>query len=459
MNQEQLAEEIYAIVGPADNIKRAYNCMTRLRLFLVKQDADMVSGLKKIDGVMGIHENGEELQVILGPGRAAAVAEKINAIRDQSSKQPETAAVSASKARVGDGKELHEAIRRKNATPIKLLFKRIAGIFVPLIPGFIACGLITGALNILLKIDPSMGDMASVKLLEVMGNAIFFGMNLFVGVNASKEFGGTPVIGGVMAAILTHPALSQVILWDSPLTPGRGGVIAILLVAAFAAWLEKKLHRIIPEMFDLFLTPLFVVLISGTLAIVVLQPIGGVISEAIGAAATTAINQGGAFTGFILGGMWLPMVMLGLHQAMTPIHAELFLRYGVNILLPVLAMAGAGQVGAAIAVYFKTKNAFLKKTVASALPVGIMGIGEPLIYGVTLPLGRPFIGACIGGAFGGAVQAAAAVGVSTMGISGLPLAAVSNNIPIYLLGILVAYIAGFIATWLIGFEDPEEEQE
>ena len=459
MDQEKLAEEIYAVVGPADNIKRAYNCMTRLRLFLVRQDAEMVSSIKKLDGVMGIHENGEELQVILGPGRAAAVAKKINALLKQAEEQPVTVTTAASKAKIGDGQELHAAIRKKNATPIKLLFKRIAGIFVPLVPGFIACGLITGALNILLKLDPSMADMASIKLLGIMGNAIFFGMNLFVGVNASKEFGGTPVIGGVMAAILTHPALAQVILWDNPLTPGRGGVIAILLVAAFAAWMEKKLHRIIPEMFDLFLTPLFVVLVSGTLAIVVLQPIGGMISEAIGAAATTAINQGGAFTGFILGGMWLPMVMLGLHQAMTPIHAELFLRYGMNILLPVLAMAGAGQVGAAIAVYFKTKNAFLKKTVASALPVGIMGVGEPLIYGVTLPLGRPFIGACIGGAFGGAVQAAAAVGVSTMGISGLPLAAVSNNIPIYLLGILVAYIAGFIATWLIGFEDPEEDSE
>ena len=459
MNQEKLAEEIYAVVGPADNIKRAYNCMTRLRLFLVRQDAEMVSSIKKLDGVMGIHENGEELQVILGPGRAAVVSQKINEMLKQPAEQTATVTMAASKAKIGDGQELHAAIRKKNATPIKLLFKRIAGIFVPLVPGFIACGLITGALNILLKLDPSMADMASIKLLGIMGNAIFFGMNLFVGVNASKEFGGTPVIGGVMAAILTHPALAQVILWDNPLTPGRGGVIAILLVAAFAAWMEKKLHRIIPEMFDLFLTPLFVVLVSGTLAIVVLQPIGGMISEAIGAAATTAINQGGAFTGFILGGMWLPMVMLGLHQAMTPIHAELFLRYGMNILLPVLAMAGAGQVGAAIAVYFKTKNAFLKKTVASALPVGIMGVGEPLIYGVTLPLGRPFIGACIGGAFGGAVQAAAAVGVSTMGISGLPLAAVSNNIPIYLLGILVAYIAGFIATWLIGFEDPEEEQE
>ena len=162
-------------------------------------------------------------------------------------------------------------------------------------------------------------------------------------------------------------------------------------------------------------------------------------------------------TGFILGGIWLPMVMLGLHQVFTPIHAELFVRYGVNILLPILAMAGCGQVGAAAAVYLKTKNALLKKTIASALPVGIMGIGEPLIYGVTLPLGRPFIGACIGGAFGGAIQAAAAVGVSAMGISGLPLAAVSNNIPIYLSGLLTAYIVGFIATWIIGFDDPEEE--
>ena len=88
-----------------------------------------------------------------------------------------------------------------------------------------------------------------------------------------------------------------------------------------------------------------------------------------------------------------------------------------------------------------------------------MGIGEPLIYGVTLPLGKPFIGACIGGAFGGAVQATFMVGASAMGISGLPLAATTNNIPVYLIGLIIAYIAGFTATWLIGFDDPEEESD
>lgn len=455
MDQEKLAAEIYDIVGAAANIKKINNCMTRLRLYLVQQDAEMTAKLKKADGVLGLNENGEELQIILGPGRAKAVSDGVRKLYARD-KAPVDDAAAVQNAKIGDGRELHAAIRRKNATPFKLLLKRVASIFLPLIPGFIACGLIMGGVNILLKVNPALASMASIKLLGVMGSAIFFGMNLFVGVNAAREFGGSPILGGVLAAILTQPSLSQVILWDNPLTPGRGGIIAVLLVAALGAWLEKKLHRIIPEMFDLFITPLLVVLIAGTAAIAVLQPIGGMISEAIGTAANVAVGQGGAFTGFILGGMWLPMVMLGLHQAMTPIHAELFLRYGVNILLPVLAMAGAGQVGASIAVYFKTKNKFLKKTVASALPVGIMGIGEPLIYGVTFPLGRPFIGACIGGAFGGAVQALAMVGVSTMGISGLPLAAVSNNIPMYLAGLLTAYVVGFAATWLLGFEDPEE---
>ena len=223
---------------------------------------------------------------------------------------------------------------------------------------------------------------------------------------------------------------------------------------AFGAWIEKFLHKFIPEMFDLFLTPLITILAAGMAAIFILQPIGGTISETIGAAATTAINSGGAAVGFILAGLWLPMVMFGIHQAMTPIHVELISQYGNTILLPILAMAGAGQVGAAAAVYFKTKNKFLKKTIASALPVGMMGIGEPLIYGVTFPLGKPFIGACIGGAFGGAVQAKFAVGAATLGISGLPLAATTNNIPIYLAGVAVSYIAGFVATWILGFDDP-----
>ncbi len=468
MDHEALAWQIFLLTGPAENIVSVTHCMTRLRLVLRQKDAAMVASLGKLPGVLGVHDAGEELQIILGPGRVDKVTAAYEALtmgdkaavppQAQAAKpQEEDAASSPETAAIGDGKALHARIRARNATPLKLLFKRIASIFIPLIPAFIACGLISGLLNVAGKADPAFTQTTLYQLLAIAGSTVFWGMNLFVGYNAAKEFGGTPIIGGILGALISHPSLASVELGGEALVPGRGGVIAVLLVAALQALIERGLRRVIPDMFSLFLTPLFTFLLAGTAAICVLQPLGGLISDTIGSAATSAIGSGGAITGFLLGGAWLPMVMLGVHQTFTPIHAELLSRYGVTILLPVLAMAGGGQVGASIAVYCRTRNHFLKKTIASALPVGIMGVGEPLIYGVTLPLGKPFLGACIGGAFGGAVQASFMVGAATLGISGLPLAAATDQIPIYLLGLLTAYVSGFAATWLLGFDDPPED--
>ncbi len=441
INNDELAKKILELVGK-QNVLSATNCMTRLRLQLTDRNDDMIAALKKIYGVLGVNIDGDEVQIILGVGKATTVTNAVNKILETNT------------VKVGDAKALHEKIRARNATPIKLFFKKISSIFTPLIPGFIACGLITGIIGLLIKISPALVDEPTIKLAMIAGNAVFWGMNLFVGINAAKIFGGTPILGGVLAAIMSHPALADVNFFGAEFVPGRGGVISVIIVAAFAAWLEKKLHVIIPEMFDLFLTPLVTVIIAGTVAIFLLQPIGGALSDAVGSAATTAVQSGGAFVGFILAGIWLPLVMLGIHQAMTPIHVDLISQFGVTILLPILAMAGAGQVGASIAVYFKTKNKFLKKTIASALPVGMMGVGEPLIYGVTFPLFKPFIGACIGGACGGAIQATFTVGAATLGISGLPLAATTNNVAIYFVGLITAYVVGFVATWLIGFDDP-----
>ena len=472
MDYKSLAKKIFDITGPEENILHAANCMTRLRLQLAQAAPETAAQLKALEGVIGVNQADTELQVILGPGAAeqtaAAFQQLLQAARAQAKEKAQPAPSGQGSQKqgqditprygIGDGKKLHAEIKAKNATPFKLLLKKISGIFIPLIPGFIACGLITGLLNLLLKSEPSLADMAWIKMLAIMGNAIFYGMNLFVGFNAAKEFGGSPILGGILAAVITHPALKDIMLGNEQLLPGRGGIIAVLLVTAFGAWLELRLRKIIPTMLDLLLTPLLTILIAGFAALFILQPIGGMIATAIGDGVTIAIHEGGAMTGFILGGLWLPIVMLGIHQAMTPIHVQLIQEYGVTLLLPILAMAGCGQIGACLAVYFKTKNKFLKKTILSALPVGIMGIGEPLIYGVTLPLGRPFITACIGGAFGGAVQAAFSIGSSAIGISGLPLTTVTSQPLIYLLGILTSYIAGFALTWLAGFDEPEEPQ-
>ena len=464
MDYKSLAKEILNITGPAENILRASHCMTRLRLQLRHATPEMQIQLQSLEGVLGIHPTDGELQIILGPGAAGQTTAALNKLLanqappQEVQKSYEARKEPSSKYGIGDGKKLHADIKAKNATPFKLLLKKISGIFIPLIPGFIACGLITGLLNLLLKAEPSLAPLAWVKMLAIMGNAIFYGMNLFVGFNAAKEFGGSPILGGILAAVITHPALKDIMLGNEQLLPGRGGIIAVLLVTAFGAWVELRLKKIIPAMLDLLLTPLLTILIAGFAALFILQPAGGFIAAAIGDGVTVAIHEGGALTGFVLGGMWLPIVMLGIHQAMTPIHVQLIQEYGVTLLLPILAMAGCGQIGACLAVYCKTKNRFLKKTILSALPVGIMGIGEPLIYGVTLPLGRPFITACIGGAFGGAVQAAFSIGSSAIGISGLPLTTVTSQPLIYLLGILTAYIAGFALTWLAGFDEPEEQQ-
>ena len=452
MSYRETAEEIYKHIGPTDNIIAPYNCMTRLR-FSVKEEHFTKEDLLAVDGVKGVAVVGSEWQIILGPGKAQKVTAELKAIT-AAKYGSESLRDLAAKATVGDGADLREAIRKRNTATCKEGLKKISRIFIPVIPAFIACGLITGILNSVGKIEPALTGTAWFQIAAVAGNAAFWGLNLFIGMSAAREFGGTPVLGGVLAAVVSHPALANITLFGEQLTPGRGGVIAVLLLCFFAATLEKKLQRVIPDMFTLFLTPFLVVVISTVVAVGICQPLGNFLSEAVGTAATTSIYKGGAFTGFILGGTFLPLVLLGVHQGLTPIHADLLARYGATVLLPVLAMAGAGQVGASLAVYAKTKNKALRKTVASALPVGIMGIGEPLIYGVTLPLGKPFIGACIGGACGGAVQAAFGVGAATLGISGLPLAAAATDIPVYLIGLITAYAVGFAAAYLIGFTDP-----
>lgn len=473
MDNRQLAKKILDTVGP-ENITEAYNCMTRLRL-RVSSDSDCKDKLKKIPGVKGIIINGDELQIVLGPGKAENVAKECKSLLQQkenrgniASENSPSAAEPASdttsnvpqkQLKFGDGKELHDTIKKRNSqSAFKRLLQRVGHIFIPLIPAFIGCGLLTGMLSLLLKISPELSGSSIFQYLKLAGGSIFTVLNAFIGLYACREFGGTPALGGAMAALLTSPGLADISLFGTQLVPGRGGIFASLLAGAVTALIETRLRKRIPDSFSLFLTPLITIVIVSLTSIFIFQPLGGLLSDFLGYYTVHSIQSGGAVTGFIIGGIFLPVVMAGIHHGLTPIHADMLASMGMTILLPIAAMAGCGQVGASFAVYLKTKNRELKKTVLSSLPVGIMGIGEPLIYGVTLPLGKPFLGACIGGAFGGAWQAWHGIGSYALGISGLPLAPATNHVLLYLGGVFIAYAAGFTATWLIGFDDPPEEE-
>ena len=462
MNLQQTAFAIYELMK-SFSILKITNCMTRLRLQLnTEYIANLpLKELKNIPNVLGVNLNDNELQIILGPGKVNEVTSEFKKLYANKNLETNTQNTNQdtnnNQKQFGNAEELHQQIRKKNATPFKLLLKRISNIFMPLIPAFIACGLITGLLNIAFKIDPTLTNYPAIQVLQIAGNAVFFGLNIFVGINTAKEFHASPMLGGTMAAIITHPMLNNISLFNIDLLAGRGGIVAVLLVVAFSSWLENKLHKIVPKILDLFLTPLLVILIATFPALFILQPIGGIIAETIGVLVTSAINSGGAITGFIIGGIFLPLVMTGLHQGLTPIHAELLNQYGVTILLPILAMAGAGQVGASIAVYLKTKNQKLKQNHSFCPSCRLHGHWRTFDLRRNLTTWQTIHLACIGGAFGGAVQAFFHVGATSIGLSGLPLTASTDKMLCYLIGLFTAYIFGFIATLIIGFNDPIEE--
>ena len=486
MDNQQIARAILAAVGP-ENITEAYNCMTRLRL-RVKAVTVTKEELKKIAGVKGVIFNEGEIHIVLGPGKAESVTKECKRLLGQKRKNEAASQIALASAEacsdsmasktevsetatqtvsvkqssqniIGDGKELHAAIKKRNSeSSLKRMLQRIGHIFIPLIPAFIGCGLLTGIISLLLKISPELAGNTYVQYLKLAGGSIFMVLNGFIGLYACKEFGGTPALGGAMAALLAAPGLADITFMGNPLIPGRGGIFASLLAGAATALIETRLNKRISESASLFLTPLITVTVVSLASLFVFQPLGGFLSDILGYYTVHTIQTGGAVTGFVIGGIFLPIVMAGVHHGLTPIHADMLASMGMTILLPIAAMAGCGQVGASFAVYLKSKNKYLRRTILSSLPVGMLGIGEPLIYGVTLPLGKPFVCACIGGAFGGAWQAWHGIGSYALGISGIPLAAATNHVFLYLCGVFIAYLAGFVATWLVGFDDPPEEE-
>ena len=305
--------------------------------------------------------------------------------------------------------------------------------------------------------------LQQLKLLDFIGNGVFSILSILVGVNAAKEFGSDmPMMGGVLGGVLSSAALANITLFGKALTPGRGGIISVILVVVLSVYIEKACRKFVPDILDLFVTPLVTLTLSVLAALFILQPVGGFISDSIGAviAQTIASNNVvvSVISGAVSGALFLPLVMTGMHQALTPIHADLIANAGFTVLLPILATAGMAQVGATIAVLRRTKNERLKKTAKNGLVPGFLGIGEPLIYGITLPLGKPFLGACLGAGVGGAVMAFFKVGAVAMGVSGLPLALLiaDGKMLVFLIGVVVSYVAGYLFTELLGFEDPVE---
>ncbi|MFF4550999.1 PTS transporter subunit EIIC [Streptomyces sp. NPDC001435] len=456
------AAAILPLVGGPANVISVAHCMTRLRLGVADPSAVDGEALRAVPGVLGVVVDGGSYQVVLGPGVVAEVTAEVEAL----------VAPTAADRLARKGAELRAAQRQRSATPVKTALRRIANVFVPLIPALIGCGILAGVNGLLVNagwlpgLTPALAAIASAFMALIA---------VFVGYGTAKEFGGTPVLGGAVAAVTVYPGVAKVTVFGMHLAPGQGGVLGALAAALLGTYVERWCRGRVPGALDVLLTPTVTVLVSGLATLYGLMYAAGVVSAAIGTAADRLLATTGAFAGLVLGGLFLPLVMLGLHQALIPIHTTLIQQQGYTVLLPLLAMAGAGQVGAAMAVYVRLRHdVSIRTTIKSALPAGLLGVGEPLIYGVSLPLGRPFLTACAGGAAGGAFVGFFAmlgdkVGATAIGPSGwalFPLLA-GNRSPvltaaIYGGGLLTGYVVGFLATYAVvrpGGGDPGEPRD
>lgn len=478
---EELASRIYAGVGGMNNVESIVHCMTRVRMKIIDDASVDVDELKAIPGVLGVVED-EQLQVIIGPGKVNKVAQ---AMVDQagvklgekiSSGTPKSTSTDTSgKALVNERAQAMKVAQKSKQKPskIKSILKDISNIFVPMIPAFVGTGIVAGIAAVLANlVTAGTLDAATwqqyIDIMNILKNGMFSYLVIYTGINAAQVFGATPTLGGVIGAVVMLTGMNpeaplKNLFTGDPLAAGQGGILGVI----FAVWLlsivEKKLHKVVPDSVDIIVTPTLSLIVIGLVEIFLIMPLAGFISDGMVGGINWVLGVGGAFSGFVLGTLFLPMVMFGLHQILTPIHVQMIDETGKTLLLPILAMAGAGQVGAALALWVRCKkDKELTEMIKGALPVGILGIGEPLIYGVTLPLGRPFITACIGGGIGGAVIGMIGnVGAIAIGPSGAALIPLISDGKWYgyVLGLLAAYAGGFLATFFFGIPKEQLEKE
>ena len=448
MSNKSLALMILDALGGVENISEFENCMTRLRVVVKEPSKVNREAFKSIKGVLKVVGSENEPQIILGPGVADEVSSELRNMPGLN---------------YTDGPINGAVMQKKSAGGV---FSFLAKVFAPIIPVFAGTGLLFGITKIFVLIfnltgfalfNPAAiadGGSTFMAVMNVLSGTFFTYLNIAVAVQAAKVMGGNPFLGLIAGGIVTNVAtLNGVAMGIVPFTfaNGRGGTLAAIAAGCSIAIVEKWVKKWCPNALKVHLPSLISVAVVGMATLYILQPVGGVITDIVAKSLVWMFQNAGPLGGAVVSGLFLPLVMTGLHHGLTPVHAALIKEFGYTTLYAFNSMAGAGQVGAAIALYFKYRQyKSIQKAVVGGLPAGILGIGEPLIFGVTLPLGRAFITACLGAAAGGFVCGLfPGMGAEVINVSGI-LGALVNTQPIaYLLGYTTAVVAGFGLTWMI----------
>lgn len=465
MDYRKVAEEIYEKVGKKENLVSAAHCATRLRLVLVNNDNCDAKAVEEIDGVKGVFSASGQLQIILGTGTVNKVYDEFLAVSGLSAASKEEAKAAAAAKQ-----------------PIyKRAIKTLGDIFVPIIPAIVASGFLMGIMEALsfmvnngfLNIDTSGSIFVFANL---FANTAYTFLPILIAYSAAKVFGGNPYLGAVIGMLMIHPNLQNAWtvategvkqtqsvwfgLYEVDLVGYQGHVIPVIIAVFVMCLIEKKLHKIVPAMFDLFVTPLVSVFVTGYLTYSIIGPVFVTIENGIIGGVQQLITLPFGIGSFIMGGLYSLTVVAGVHHMYTVIDIGQLGLYGVTYWLPLASAANLAQGAATLAVALKTKN---EKTKSMAVPSAMscfMGITEPAIFGVNLRFLKPFICGAVGGAAGALYASIVGLGATGTGVTGIFGLLLCLHDPVnYLIMMVVSVGVAFALTWMFGYKDPVEEKK
>ena len=464
MDYRKTAKAILDQVGGSKNIVSAAHCATRLRLVIADNSKADKEAIENVDGVKGVFEASGQLQIILGTGTVNKVFDEFISI---------AGITASSKA------EAKEAAAQKQNIFMRAV-KLLGDIFVPIIPAIVASGFLMGIMNSLdFMINNgfiSMDTSSSIYVFaNLFSNTAYTFLQILIAFSAAKAFGANPYLGAVIGMIMINPALQNAYtvategvqqtqsvffgLYDIDMVGYQGHVIPVVIAVWVLSVIEKKLHKIVPEVLDLFVTPLVSVFVTGYLTLSIIGPVFVWAENAILGGIQWLLTLPLGIGSLIMGGLYAPTVVTGIHQMYTAIDIGQIAQYGVTYWLPLASAANVAQGAAALAVALKSRD---KKIKSLALPSSLsafMGITEPAIFGVNLRFFRPFIAGCIGGGCGALYASLVHLGAKGTGVTGIFGILLCLEQPVqYVIEMAIAVGVAFVISFII-YKDQKPEAE
>ena len=464
MDYRKTAKAILDQVGGSKNIVSAAHCATRLRLVIADNSKADKEAIENVDGVKGVFEASGQLQIILGTGTVNKVFDEFISI---------AGITASSKA------EAKEAAAQKQNIFMRAV-KLLGDIFVPIIPAIVASGFLMGIMNSLdFMINNgfiSMDTSSSIYVFaNLFSNTAYTFLQILIAFSAAKAFGANPYLGAVIGMIMINPALQNAYtvategvqqtqsvffgLYDIDMVGYQGHVIPVVIAVWVLSVIEKKLHKIVPEVLDLFVTPLVSVFVTGYLTLSIIGPVFVWAENAILGGIQWLLTLPLGIGSLIMGGLYAPTVVTGIHQMYTAIDIGQIAQYGVTYWLPLASAANVAQGAAALAVALKSRD---KKIKSLALPSSLsafMGITEPAIFGVNLRFFKPFIAGCIGGGCGALYASLVHLGAKGTGVTGIFGILLCLEQPVqYVIEMAIAVGVAFVISFII-YKDQKPEAE